>query len=226
MARKTKEEAAETRAKILMAALDLFTEKGYSHATLGSIAKRIGMTRGAVYWHFDGKPALLAALMDHVHAKKETWVESQVPDIQTLEELRSTFILFARVVETDPVIRKFEFFLNYQMEWSEELLVETQKKLNELRKSPLEDFRNCFNAPAIVERLRPGVNLDQLVVTLASFWCGASKISLGRHCLGADFGHCSDDDLQLLGGINFEETVKNGFDLIMGGILKEESGNE
>jgi len=226
MARKTKEEAAETRAKVLMAALDLFTEKGYSSTTLVDIAKRIGMTRGAVYWHFDGKPDLLAALMDHVHELKEAAVESQIPDIQTLEELRSTFILFARVVETDPVIRKFEFFLNYQMEWSEELLAETQKKLNELRKSPLEDFRDCFNAPAIAERLRPGVDLDQLVVTLATFWCGACKMFLGRHCPGVEFGQCSDVDIQLFGGINFEQTAENGFDLILSGVLKEESGDE
>ena len=57
MARKTKEEAAETRTNVLMAALDLFAEKGYSRTTLGGIAKRIGMTRGAVYWHFDNKEA-------------------------------------------------------------------------------------------------------------------------------------------------------------------------
>jgi len=226
MVRKTKEEAAETRAKVLMAALDLFAEKGYSRTTLVDIAKRIGMTRGAVYWHFDGKPNLLAALMDYVHALKETWVESQIPDVQTLEEMRSTFILFARAVETDPVIRKFEFFLNYQMEWSEELLAETQKKLNELRKSPLENFRDCFNAPEIMGRLRPDVNLDQLVVTLATFWCGACKMFLGCHCPGVEFGQCSDVDIQWIGGVNFAQTAANGFDLILSGVLKEESGNE
>ncbi|MBC8206550.1 MAG: TetR family transcriptional regulator [Kiritimatiellales bacterium] len=226
MARKTKEEAAVTRERMLTAALDLFTEKGYSRTTLVDIAKRIGMTRGAVYWHFDGKPALLAALMDHVHFLKEDWVESQIPDIQTLEDLRSAFILYARVVESDPVIRKFEFFLNYQMEWSEELLAETQKKLNELRKSPLENFRDYFEAPAIAVRLRPGVDLNQLVITLASFWCGACKMFLGRHCPGIEFGQRSDEDIQLLGGINLEQTIANGFDLIMCGVLKEESGDE
>jgi TetR/AcrR family acrAB operon transcriptional repressor len=219
MVRKTKEEAAETREKMLMAALDLFCEKGYSSTTLVNIAKRIGMTRGAVYWHFDGKPALLAALMDHVHCLKEQWVESQIPEIQTIDDLRGAFILYARVVESDPVMRKFEFFLNYQMEWSEELLAETQKKLNELRRSPLEDFKNQFEKPAIAARLRPGVNLDQLVLTLASFWCGACKMFLGCHCPGAD---CA----QGLDGIRLEQIVGNGFDLMMGGVLKEERGDE
>jgi len=226
MARKTKEEAAATRESVLMAALDLFSEKGFSRTTFSNIAKRIGMTRGAVYWHFDNKPALLAALMDHVHALKESRVESQIPAIQTIEDLRGAFVLHAQFVESDPVMHKFEFFLNYQMEWSEELLTETHKKLKELRKSPLEDFRNCFNVPAIADRIRPNVNLDQLVLTLASFWCGASKIFLGCHYPGKDCGQNSDDDILLLGGIRLEQMVENGFDLILSGVLKEESGNE
>ncbi|MBU4603719.1 MAG: TetR family transcriptional regulator, partial [Proteobacteria bacterium] len=52
MARKTNEQAQETRRKILAGALNVFSEKGFSRSTLGDIAKRIGMTRGAVYWHF------------------------------------------------------------------------------------------------------------------------------------------------------------------------------
>jgi len=226
MARKTKEEAAETRERVLMAALDLFTEKGYSRTTFADIAKRIGMTRGAVYWHFDNKPALLAALMDHVHLLKMKAVEIQIQDIHTIDDLRRAFVLHARVVETDPVIRKFEFFLHYQMEWSEELLVETQKKLNELRKSPLENFKDYFEAPAIASRLRPDVDINELVLTLAGFWCGACKMFLGRHCPGVEVGQCSDEDVQMLGGINFEQTAQNGFDLIMKGVLKEESGSE
>ena len=226
MARKTKEEAAATRERVTIAALDLFTEKGYSRTTLVDIAKRIGMTRGAVYWHFDGKPDLLAALMDYVHTQKERLVESQIPEIKTLNDLRTAFILHARAVQDVPVVRKFEFFLNYQMEWSEELLAETQKKLNELRTNPLENFRDYFKVPAIANQLRPDVDLDQLVITLASFWCGACKMFLGRHCPGAEFGQCSDADIQLLGGINFEQTVENGFDLILSGVLKEERGDE
>lgn len=52
MPRRTKEEAEATRESVLRAALDLFSEKGYSRTTLNDIAKRIGMSRGAVYWHF------------------------------------------------------------------------------------------------------------------------------------------------------------------------------
>lgn len=225
MARKTKEDAHATRESVLLAALDFFSEKGYSRTTLSDIAKRIGMTRGAVYWHFDNKPALLAALIEYVHERKKKLVGVWIPDIHTMQDLRSAFIAYARMVAEDEVTRKFEFFMSYQMEWSEELLTETHKKLNEVRHNPLEEFKRCFSVPAISGRLKPDTNLDALVLTLAAFWAGICKLFLGR-CPGIDFGHCADSDLELLGRFDLAATVGNGFDLIMRGILKEETCHE
>ena len=64
MARRIKEEAEQTRARILASALDLFSSNGYSRTTLTDVASRLGMTKGAVYWHFTSKEALLMALVD------------------------------------------------------------------------------------------------------------------------------------------------------------------
>jgi len=218
MARKTKEEAKATREGVLLAALDLFSEQGYSRTTLNHIARRIGMTRGAVYWHFENKPALLAALIEYVHARKKERVGVWISDIRTMTDLRSAFIAYARIVAEDEVTRKFEFFMSYQMEWSEELLTETHKKLNEVRETPLEEFKRCFTVPEISEQLKPDTDLDVLILTLAAFWTGLRKLFLGR-CPGLDFGHCADADLDLLAGFDLAETAGNGFDLIMRGVL-------
>lgn len=61
--RKTKEAAAETRQKVLDAALKVFSEKGYQAARLEDIAEEAGVTRGAIYWHFGSKeqPSSLGA---------------------------------------------------------------------------------------------------------------------------------------------------------------------
>ncbi len=48
-----------TRQKILDAAIDLFSEVGYAAAGLGEIIERAGMTKGALYHHFDSKDALV-----------------------------------------------------------------------------------------------------------------------------------------------------------------------
>ncbi len=225
MARKTKEEAAETRESVLLAALNLFSEKGYSRTTFSNIATSIGMTRGAVYWHFDNKSALLAALIEYVDMRKEDLVGMGIPDIRSLEDLRRAFVMHAQVMFEDETVRKFEFFLNYQMEWSQELLAETHHKLNEIRKNPLEEFKEYFQVPAIAERLRPDTDLDQLILTLAAFWSGLCKMRLGG-CPEIDFGKMSESDTRLFREFDLEKTAGTGFDLILNGVLKEESENE
>lgn len=62
MARRTKEDAAQTREAILDAAEHVFHEKGVSRSSLEEIARRAGCTRGAVYWHFAHKRDVLHAL--------------------------------------------------------------------------------------------------------------------------------------------------------------------
>jgi AcrR family transcriptional regulator len=53
-----------TRQKILDAAMHLFSEVGYAAAGLGEIIERAGMTKGALYHHFDSKEALATAIIE------------------------------------------------------------------------------------------------------------------------------------------------------------------
>jgi AcrR family transcriptional regulator len=42
------------------AALQLIAEKGLAALTVGALAARLGVTKGSFYWHFKGRPELLA----------------------------------------------------------------------------------------------------------------------------------------------------------------------
>ena len=53
-----------TRQKILDAAMDVFSEVGYAAAGLGEVIERAGMTKGALYHHFDSKEALATAIIE------------------------------------------------------------------------------------------------------------------------------------------------------------------
>src|SRR5258706_10550934 len=66
MARRTKEEAQETRTRILDAAEEVFHEKGVANASLEDIAAAAEVTRGAIYWHFKDKAELFDAMMQRV----------------------------------------------------------------------------------------------------------------------------------------------------------------
>ena len=59
MPRKTKEEAQETRQRILDAAERVFQMQGVSRTSLAHIADAAGVTRGAIYWHFRNKADLV-----------------------------------------------------------------------------------------------------------------------------------------------------------------------
>ncbi|MBN8414123.1 TetR family transcriptional regulator [Halomonas denitrificans] len=67
MARRTKEEAAATRAALLDAAEEVFLERGVARASLDQISRRAGVTRGALYWHFRNKGDLFRAMLERVH---------------------------------------------------------------------------------------------------------------------------------------------------------------
>jgi AcrR family transcriptional regulator len=56
-----RKERPSSRAALLEAAIDEFSEKGYEQATLAGIAERAGVTTGAIYNHFEGKLDLLVA---------------------------------------------------------------------------------------------------------------------------------------------------------------------
>ncbi|MGQ2966312.1 TetR family transcriptional regulator [Methylophilus sp.] len=67
MVRKTKEDAAITRQRIVSAAREVFLIKGVSRTSLEHIATHAGVTRGAVYWHFANKAELFHAMREEVY---------------------------------------------------------------------------------------------------------------------------------------------------------------
>ena len=56
----TKKESKDKRmAEIIQAAVDEFLEKGYESASMEGIAKRTGISKGGLYYHFKGKDEIL-----------------------------------------------------------------------------------------------------------------------------------------------------------------------
>lgn len=53
---------ARTRARLIQVAAQLVEEKGYEHTTLQEVARRAGMSNGAVYGNFKNREDLLAAI--------------------------------------------------------------------------------------------------------------------------------------------------------------------
>ncbi len=77
--RTKREQRDESIEKLLMAARELFVFKGYRSTTLEQIASAVGLTKGAVYFHFGSKEAVLVRLLDRVEK------DLIIPVVQTLQ---------------------------------------------------------------------------------------------------------------------------------------------
>lgn len=123
MARRTKEEAAATRDSILDAAEKLFVEQGVSRTTLQHIATEAGVTRGAIYWHFDDKGALFNAMMERVTLPFECALSSLgKSDASTvLDDVCRFFVEIFRVTETNPQARRVLEIASLKVEFVSEM---------------------------------------------------------------------------------------------------------
>lgn len=73
MARRTPEEAAQTRQQLLITGLRLFSRHGVETTTLKQISRETGVTHGALYWHFRNRADLLL----QIHHGQELPFETQ-----------------------------------------------------------------------------------------------------------------------------------------------------
>jgi AcrR family transcriptional regulator len=54
--------------ELLDAALQVFATQGYRHARVDDVAEAAGVTKGAIYYYFDTKEALLLGVINHFQA--------------------------------------------------------------------------------------------------------------------------------------------------------------
>lgn len=97
MVRKTKEDAEVTRQRIIDAAREMFSTTGVSKSSLEKVAKLAGVTRGAVYWHFENKTELFHAMHEQVF-------------LPLIERIDATLLASSR--EKNPLTRIENFLLD------------------------------------------------------------------------------------------------------------------
>lgn len=138
MVRRTKEEAQETRNQILSAAELCFYRKGLSRTSLAEIATAAGVTRGAIYWHFQDKSELVGALLERINIPLQPLSEaSRSPsEPDPLGRLRDLLVTVFRRAATDPEVRRVSEILFHKCEYTEDL--------GNLRQW-MQDFRREYN---------------------------------------------------------------------------------
>jgi AcrR family transcriptional regulator len=102
----------ERRQQILEAAETVFSRQGFNDARMDDIVAESGLSKGALYWYYKSKDAIIMALLDRVFLAQMKTVEDMIDAEGSAEEkLR----VFTRAAVTD--IRHFERFMTLGYEF-------------------------------------------------------------------------------------------------------------
>lgn len=107
MAKSTAEDAERTKQRIMDKALEITLEQGFECATLGNIAKELGLSRSAITGHFKHKVDIASAIEPYLskiihdiidfsdcYSFSSTWIEA----LHTSSEFRASIAALGPVV--------------------------------------------------------------------------------------------------------------------------------
>jgi TetR/AcrR family acrAB operon transcriptional repressor len=134
MMRRTKEEAAQTRQALLDAALTVFSQEGYEAARLEDIAQTAGVTRGAIYHHFDNKAGLFAALIEDASALGNQAISRAVEEGGAFAEIAARILVYTlNLLEEDRRFREVTALSLFLPGTSPELAAFREQRVQEAR---------------------------------------------------------------------------------------------
>ena len=178
MARRTKEEAEKTRARILASALALFAKKGYDRTTFNDIAARLKLTKGAVYWHFESKQALLTALLDEMLEKFRRQIMELLPEGSSFDGLTFPVVADMMVRNAAQIIgdtKGTAFFLlvHEQVKWADASMAKVREDiLRNPRFGPWEAFRKAVENDVRAGRAKKDADPVQVASVCLAMWDG------------------------------------------------------
>lgn len=173
--RRTKAEAEQTRDDILQAALILFDEEDYAQSTLSSIARKAQVTRGAIYWHFQNKEEILAALAQAQFADLISQNAAAIAAPNTWKNLGDNFIAYFQDLIRHP--DRLRFFRAFHQHGKNPPLEKLHKEYQTLWQLQCRDAvkRGKENG-----ELRREADPEYLYFYLSMMFCGLIELCLDQ----------------------------------------------
>lgn len=158
MARRTKEEALQTRQALLDAAEVVFEARGVDASSLQEVAEAAGVTRGAVYWHFRDKADLVNALMDRATLPfEQQWQRAEAaPGTDPLATLQALLTDILRTTARDERLQRAIAISTQKLAYVDGLDAVRARRLRVLDEAQAQ-FDRLLRAAARRGRLAAGV---------------------------------------------------------------------
>lgn len=170
MVRRTKEEAEETRVHILDAAERVFYDKGVSRSSLADIAAAAGVSRGAIYWHFENKVDMFQAMLERLHLPLEELAKASESEDEPdpLGRMRELLVKALKRVQNDPQCRRISEILQHKCEYSDEL-GDLHQRMQALSLECDQRIAKALRNAVSKGQLPPRLNCQQAAVCLHAY---------------------------------------------------------
>nr|WP_315463580.1 TetR family transcriptional regulator [uncultured Rhodoferax sp.] len=167
MARRTKEEALATRELILDAAERVFHQRGVSRTSLQEIAQDAGMTRGAIYWHFENKGELFNAMMERVTLPMTARLTEVTAgdEAHPLDKIRRNTAAALRQVATEPQVRRVFEIAMQKVEYVDDMQAMRQRKIRG-RNEWMDDIQRLLHMAQQLGHIRADAHLRNATIGL------------------------------------------------------------
>ncbi|MDT7517705.1 TetR family transcriptional regulator [Rhodoferax sp. TBRC 17660] len=167
MARRTKEEALATRELILDAAERVFYQRGVSRTSLQEIAKEAGLTRGAIYWHFENKGELFHAMMERVTLPMMARMTEITPEDEArpLDKIRRNTAAALREIAHNPQVRRVFEIAMKKVEYVDEMQEMQQRKISG-RNECMDDMQHLLQIAQKLGHIKADAHLRNTTIGL------------------------------------------------------------
>ena len=115
--RRTRANGEESRQRILDAATRIAGERGYDGTSIALVSERSGLPASSIYWHFEDKDQLIAAVIERTFARwldgMRTWVPPK-PGASREAQLTAALRRTARTLVDDPHFLRLGLMLSLE----------------------------------------------------------------------------------------------------------------
>lgn len=190
--RRTKEEAMRTRMSIMESALDIFSEKNFANASVSEITSRIGLSKGAFYWHFKNKQDILIKIVEEFCVgDSDKYMGLCETSPESVGSLRGYMKEALARLRSEERWQKLHKLMVRRHEWPEDIQLRVRDILHDATQRDVRQLETYIIARQKSGKIRKSLSAHKVAVLLVSIFQGVG-ISQLAGALSEEFPECLD----------------------------------
>lgn len=175
----------DTKQQIISVAFELFINNGYERTSLTDIAKQIGITKPAIYYHFENKETLFLAVVNGFLTELERWTLAIIEaDVSVREMLQMLFGMLKDAKGTMAALtgastsQSLEFHTYMLMFEGIKLFPEVRERINAFYTRFINTLAEKITAAQTNGEIRSDIHPDAFAFQLSAVLEGAFLMSI------------------------------------------------